>query len=271
MPKTSGRFVAQFYESEASVKSPYAVTPDESKWSADEAPSDYDSAMNIARHWTIDGHFKSVRVVEVDGDNNPVSVAWASAWEAPAKKKSEQGASGIPGYACKLMIWMDRDMGQADHWGWRKRLDSVFGGNNNAWDFVYGRPVDTRGRMTLYSVKLNLWPEAKKHPSKWNWWAIMGKDPVEQRDEIEFVRAADIGPREFPSGVETNDCVWCGKTHLKSTSWMGWNEESEEMEPHCSCFCIDERFDTDHFRADPDGLEFEDPGCVQERAKVAAV
>lgn len=259
-------YVAQWYESEESLASPYALTPDESKWKSHPEPThDLQVAKKRCKNWQHPGSYQSSRIVELDPETGqPISVVWASAWEAPIAEQGEQGASGVPGYACKLMVWMEREKGDPSHWGWRERFEKYFA-STNGWDLMYGREVDNRGKMALYSIKLNLYPVEKKHPSKWNWWKILDKDIETQRDDIEFVRAVDIEPREFPAGVELSDCAWCGKTHAKSTSWQGYNPDSGDMEPHCSCFCIDERWDTDHYREDPNGEEFEEPGCEQVR------
>lgn len=253
------RFVAQWYESDESMKGPYAVTPDERQWMGVDPVNDLTEAVQVCTGWIKTGVFKSCRVVEVDNEGQPTSVVWASAWEAPIKATVEQGSSGTPGESLKLHVWMDKTEGPPDHWDWNNMLQRNFDGNNNAWDVEYAREVATRGRQVCYTIKLNLWPVAKKPVVQWNWWKIFGKDPIEQQDEVEVIRAHEIEPRSFPSGVDTVDCAWCGKTHVKSLSWRAYNNETDEYEQFDRCRCIDDKLGDDVYRINPDQDEFE--GC----------
>lgn len=263
---------AQFYRSPESNEGPYAATPDEALWGGvQQKEVTYDNlqdAINRCKKWAKNpDSYKSCRVVELNEDLQPTGIAWMSAWEAPLSvtTAADAGATGVPGFTCKLLVWMDRDDGPVDHFDWVNMLNHIFGDNTNAWDVEYGRPMDTNGRMIQYSIKINVWPVEKKHPSRWDWYRVFGKDPELQRDEIEFVRAHEIGAREFPSGVEVNECFECGKLHLASTTWRGWDNESDEMQNFCSCRCIDKRMNFQGYRQDPDGEEHDSPGCVAVR------
>lgn len=264
-------YAAQFYQSDESIKTAYAVTPDEKAWSDPLGTStDLEAVIAIARAWDAPDNCRASRVIELDADGNPVSVAWASAWEKPIKATEAGGGStGVPGESLKLHVWMDRSEGAPDHWNWVSKFAKIFEGNHNGWDFEYGREIATRGRQTCYSIKLNLWPVGKRPVDQWNWWKILDKDPELQRDEVEIIRAHQIGPREFPSGVDTVDCHYCGKTHLKSLSWQGYDHDADEMKWFDRCRCIDDMLGTDTYRITPDQDEREEPGCVALDAVVA--
>lgn len=254
-------YLAQWYESKESAESPYALTTDERLWrGGDTGTPVLNDAIKQAERWMTEGTYKTSRVIELQ-DEVPVSVMWMSAWQAPIQTtEAGGGSSGVPGESLKLLVWMDKDEGDPIHWDWVSKFRKIFDGNHNAWDFEYGREVARRGRLICYSVKLNLWPVGKKPVTQWNWWKIFDKDPDLQRDEVEVVRAHDIEPREFPSGVDLVDCAWCGKTHLKSLSWRGYNPDTDEMEQFERCRCIDDKLGADQYRIDPDGDEYE--GCV---------
>ena len=267
------KYGAQWYESEESHQSYHAATPREELWRQDPGLlfDTLEQALEVAKGWMTTGHYKTSRVVEFE-DGTPTSVHWMSVWEKPIEPVSaqEKGATGVPGYACKVQVWMDRDAGPPDHWPfWTEQgyyWHKIFEGNSNAWDLEYGRAVDKRGRKVLWSLKLNLWTAGKKHPSQWAWWKIMEKDEEEQ-DDVEFVRAHDIEPREFPASEELAECDHCGKVHLKKFSWVAYNPEADKEEYFDRCFCIDARLGPEVYRMTPDGDEFEDPGCVVIREK----
>lgn len=262
MAKTTITYQPQWYQSDESRITAWAVTPEEHLWITSMPQMESQSeALDYCRSWDVEGSYRASRIVEYT-DGLPTSVVWMSVWESPLTTTTteEAGAgSGLPGETIKLLVWMDRDQ-PLDHWNFQNKLKGLR--SNNNWDLVYARPIDTKGRMVQYSVRLNLWPVGKKPVDEWNWWTIFDKDPETQADEVEVVRSNPIPPREFPSGVDTVDCTNCGKTVEAAKQWRGWDDEQDMMVPFCSCRCIDEMHDTDRYRQDPDGDEHEDPGCV---------
>ncbi len=258
-------YSVQFYRSDESRTSPYAASPDEDLWEGTSPGFSKEEATMIAKEWAKgNGEFRTCRVVEHDDEGKAIGVVWMSVWEQPAAKdKDTQGVSGIPGESCKIVVWAPREMGPPDHWNWIGAFSKVCDDNNNAWDLDYGRAVSSRGKETQYSLKLDFWLTGKKPPAGWKWDRffayLFGVEP--EQVDYEFVRSHPIEPREFPAGLDTVDCHNCNKTHLHRTSWRSYDSDGEDLVNYCSCFCIDEIHGEDYWREDPNGEDYEDPGC----------
>lgn len=243
------RYVAQYYESPESEEGPHATTPDEDMWAPRALGENCETlagAVTRARNWSKSesSTFKTTRVLEVNPEDfSQVGVVWASVWERPLQIEEQGSSRGIPGETIKMHVWMNRELGPPDHWGWQ-RLRKVLNFNGNAWDLVYGREIDRRGKEILWSIRVNVYAEQGAEPiSEWNWWKILGYDRKRQEDKVELIRSHEIEPRGFSSGVETVKCTNCQKTIQKDTAWATWNEDTGEVDlPFCSCYCIDECF-----------------------------
>ena len=273
------RFVTQWYQSEESSQSPYAPTPDEALWAPGKAqyvanPGAYittmEQAILQARDMAANAGYRTCRVVELNENMDIIGIIWLTHW-VPPQTIADSAASGtppgVPGESIKVLVWMDRDTGPPQHWHF-ETLKEWQGHNANAWDLVYGREVDRRGRMILWSIRLNVWPNYDAKPlMEWDWWKIFGYNKKRQPDMVEPVRAYVIEPRHFPQGVDTIDCSRCSKTIEKQKAWWSYvggymPEEgdtvgAEDWGPYCSCYCIDETHGLQYERDTPDGERLE--------------
>jgi hypothetical protein len=272
MEQTPERYMVQYYESDESKLSPFASTPDDTMWRS-EGPYNLSQAMLLGKNWTVGGLYKTCRVLELDERGIPKSVVWLSAWERPMQQETTGSTSsgGIAGQTIKIQVWRHRDHGPPDHWDWGV-LDNYLNNVPNSWDLVYGRELDRRVKMVLWSIRINIYPGPDhRDVIDWPWYEVFGYTKKE-KDRIEAIRAHEIEPRTFPEGVPKVDCVVCNRTVMRSEAWWAYVEGYEEdpehpdsansIAPCCSCRCIDNMYDYDAWRRAPSGEETEEPGCV---------
>lgn len=273
MDQTQERYILQYYKSDESRLSPFASTPDDEQWESD-GPYNLSQAMLLGKNWTISGHYKTCRILELDENGIPKAVTWMSSWERPMQQETAgAGAtgSGTPGQTILIEVWMHRDAGPPNHWEWGI-LNGYLNENSNAWDLVYGREIDRKAKMILWAVRLNLYPGPDHRPPiEWPWYQVFGYKE-KQKDFVESIRAHEIEPRIIPDGVPRVDCYTCRRTIPRSEAWWGFVDGYEEdppyddsedgIAPFCSCRCIDTLSGEDAWRRSPEGEETDEPGCV---------
>lgn len=279
MDQTPERYLLQYYKSEESQLSPFASTPDDEAW-ASEGPYNLSQAMLLGKNYAVSGHFKTCRILELDPETmRPKSIVWLSSWERPMQEEAAgSGATaGLAGQTIKIQVWMHRDMGPPDHWDWGV-LDQYLNDNPNSWVLEYGRELDRKVKLILWSLRINIWPGPDHRPViDWPWYQVFGYTE-KKKDMIEAIRAHEIEPHVFPDGVPVVECVACKRIKARTDVWWAYYEGYEEdpsfddsepeVAPYCSCRCIDNTQGPDFWRRSPSGEETEDPGCVWVREKL---
>jgi hypothetical protein len=281
MDQTPDRYIAQFYESAESKLSPFASTPDDSLWKT-EGPFNLSQAMMIGKNWTVSGFNKTCRVLELDENGQPKAIVWLSAWERPMQQDAagSGGAPGLPGQSIKIQVWMNRDLGPSDHWDWGV-LNGYLNDNVNSWELVYGRELDRKGKMILWTLRFNLYPGPDhRDPIDWPWYQVFGYDE-KHKYQVEAIRAHPIDPKEFPDGAPKVECSACTRIIVRSEAWWSYvdgyeedpsfDDSQEGIAPFCSCKCIDNYYNEYTWRRSPAGEETDEPGCVWEIEKLEAM